>query len=144
MRDLKEMQLFQKLKEKFRQWLLEMLQPELDALKSEINESNNTLKIATSNCDDAARQCQISIRQNEEMKKMYNKITDVAVDVGIHDQDHSWAVVCIAGRPEYVKFIPLSGADARTVADFLKHFQYSDYIIDSPLRFRDMIQEYFI
>lgn len=53
------------------------------------------------------------------MKKMYNQITDVAVDVGLfHDSEYSWAVVCIEGRPEYVKFIPLSGADARTVMDF--------------------------
>lgn len=49
---------------------------------------------------------------------MYNQLTDVAVDVGFHDSEHSWAVVCIAGRPEYVKFIPLSRADARTVMNF--------------------------
>lgn len=112
--------MFQKLKYKIRKWLLEILQPDIDALKNEIDERNTTLKIAQSNCNEAARQCQISIQQNEEMKKMYNQITDVAVDVGFHDLEHSWAVVCIAGRPEYVKFIPLSGADARTVMNFFK------------------------
>ena len=136
--------MFQKLKEKIRIWLLEILQPDIDALKNEINESNTRLNFATSSCDEAARQCQISIQQNKEMKKMYNQLTDVAVDVGFHDSEHSWAVVCIAGRPEYVKFIPLSRADARTVMNFLRQFQYSQLIVDSPLRFKDELQRYFI
>lgn len=75
---------------------------------------------------------------------MYNQITDVAVDVGFHDSEHSWAVVCVEGRPEYVKFIPLSRADARTVMNFLRQFQYSQLIVDSPLRFKDELQRYFI
>lgn len=136
--------MFQKLKEKIRKWLLEILQPDIDALKNEINESTTALRFATNNCNDAARQCQISIQQNEEMKKMYNRITDVAVDVGFHDVEHSWAVVCVEGRPEYVKFIPLSCADARTVMNFLRQFQYSQTIVDSPLRFKDALQRYFI
>lgn len=136
--------MFQKLKEKIRIWLLEILQPDIDALKNEINESTTELRFAKNNCNEAALQCQISIQQNEEMKKMYNRITDVAVDVGFHDVEHSWAVVCVEGRPEYVKFIPLSGADARTVMNFLRQFQYSQPIVDSPLRFKDKLQRYFI
>lgn len=136
--------MFQKLKEKIRKWLLEILQPDIDALKNEINESTTELRFAKNNCNEAARQCQISIQQNKEMKKMYNQITDVAVDVEFHDSEHSWAVVCIAGRPEYVKFIPLSGADARTVMNFLRQFQYSRTIVDSPLRFQDALQRYFV
>lgn len=136
--------MFQKLKEKIRKWLLEILQPDIDALKNEINESITELRFAKNNCNEAARQCQISIQQNKEMKKMYNQLTDVAVDVGFHDSEHSWAVVCIAGRPEYVKFIPLSRADARTVINFLRQFQYSQLIVDSPLRFKDALQRYFI
>lgn len=124
--------------------MLEILQPDIDALKNEIDESTIALRFAKNNCNEAALQCQISIQQNEEMKKMYNQITDVAVDVGFHDLEHSWAVVCVEGRPEYVKFIPLSGADARTVMNFLRQFQYSQPIVDSPLRFKDELQRYFI
>lgn len=136
--------MFQKLKEKIRKWLLEILQPDIDALKNEINESTTELRFAKNNYNEAARQCQISTQQNKEMKKMYNQITDVAVDVGFHDSERSWAVVCVEGRPEYVKFIPLSGADARTVRNFLRQFQYSQTIVDSPLRFKDELQRYFI
>ena len=124
--------------------MLEILQPDIDALKNEIDESTTALRFAKNNCNEAALQCQISIQQNEEMKKMYNQITDVAVDAGFHDLEHSWAVVCVEGRPEYVKFIPLSGADARTVMNFLRQFQYSQPIVDSPLRFKDELQRYFI
>lgn len=82
--------MFQKLKEKIRKWLLEILQQDIDALKNEINESTTELRFAKNNCNEAARQCQISIQQNKEMKKMYNQLTDVAVDVGFHDSEHSW------------------------------------------------------
>lgn len=136
--------MFQKLKEKIRKWLLEILQPDIDALKNEINESTITLRFATNNCNDATRQLKISIQQNEEMKRMYNQITDVAVDVDFYDKNHSWAVVCIEGRPEYVKFIPLRGADARTIIKFLKNFQHSNQIVDSPSGFKDELQRYFI
>ena len=64
---------------------------------------------------------------------------DVGTDVGFHSDDHSWAVVCIKGHSEYVKFIPLSHKGARDVLDFLKRFRYSDRVVDSPFAFRDMV-----
>ena len=74
----------------------------------------------------------------------FNEITDVAVDVNMEKDEHSWAVVCIAGKPEYVKFIPLSKNDTRSVIDFLKRFQYSKHIVDNPIRFRSMLNDYFL
>lgn len=43
------------------------------------------------------------------------------------------------GKPEYIKFVPLGGADTREIINFLKRFQYSNHIIDSPFGFRDVI-----
>lgn len=118
------------LKEKIKQWLL----------KDEIQKMHE----AKIYYDRACTLCEQSLQTNREMQKMYNKITDVAVDVNTGREEHSWAVVCIAGRPEYVQFIPLDRNDARCVIDFLKQFQYSKRIIDSPIGFRHMLNDYFL
>jgi len=78
----------------------------------------------------------------DDCRKMMNSITDVGVDVGFHSVDHSWAVVCIQGRPEYVKFVPLEHRDATDVLRFLKQFEYSNKVIDSPFAFKGMVKDY--
>lgn len=82
-----------------------------------------------------------SQKELESCKKLMNEICDVGVDVGYHDTEHSWAVVCIHGKIEYVKFVPLTHKDAKSLLDFLKNFQYSKYVVDSPLGFKDMLRD---
>lgn len=76
--------MFQKLKEKIRKWLLEILQLDIDALKNEINESNTTLRFATNNCNDATRQLKISTQKPvlliEELIKTYTNPNDLVLD----------------------------------------------------------------
>lgn len=88
---------------------------------------------------EAKKNYEDSQRELEECRKLLNQICDVGVDVGFRGEEHSWAVVCVAGRPEYVKFIPLNRGDERQVMDFLKRFQYSKNVIDSPIAFRNML-----
>lgn len=85
--------------------------------------------------------CEASQKELVECKKLLNQICDVGVDVGFTNEEHSWAVVCVAGKPEYVKFIPLNNKDARSVINFLKQFQYSRYVIDSPFAFKRMLKD---
>lgn len=129
------------LKEKIKQWLIkEVLKEEIQKLNEEIQKLNQ----AQACYNRASCLCEESLENNREMQKMFNEITDVAVDVNMVKDEHSWAVVCIAGKPEYVKFIPLSKNDARSVSDFLKRFQYSKHIVDSPIGFRRMLNDYFL
>lgn len=118
------------LKEKIKQWLVN------EVLKEDIQKLNQ----AQAYYNRASYLCEQSLKTNREMQKMYNEITDIAVDVGFTNEEHSWAVICVAGKPEYVKFMPLSHADAKTLIDFLRRFKYSKHIIDSPLAFRDMLK----
>lgn len=83
-----------------------------------------------------------AMKMTDDCRKMMNSITDVGVDVGFHSEDHSWAVVCIQGRPEYVKFIPLEHRDAVDILRFLKQFEYSNRVVDSPFAFKDMVKDY--
>ena len=82
-----------------------------------------------------------SEKEVEECRKLLTQICDVGTDVGFTNEERSWAVICVAGKPEYVKFLPLNGEDTRRVIDFLKQFQYSRHIIDSPIAFNYMLKD---
>lgn len=46
----------------------------------------------------------------------------------------SWAVICVEGNINIVKFIDLDTKDARDVLDFLKHFEAGRHCIDVPYK----------
>lgn len=77
---------------------------------------------------------------------MIQNITDVGVDIGYKDSEHSWAVVCIKGKIEYVKFIPLTHESSLEVLKLLKQFAPNkcNRVIDSPLRYKDIVDDYIL
>lgn len=79
-------------------------------------------------------------RENERIQKLVTPLLDVGSDIGFY-QDHSWAVICVKGKPEYVKFMSLDGKDTRNIIEFLRHYQQSNHVIDSPLSFRGIIRD---
>ena len=92
-----------------------------------------------------------SMRSKDECKKAYqllddcqktmNAICDVGVDVSFYDEEHSWAVVCIKGKKEYIKFMPLNDESVYDVINFLKRFKYSNKVIDSPFAYQRMVKD---
>lgn len=135
---------FSKFKNKIKKWLFADEIKRIDSLEDIhkkfdkwFNAADRMYFLST----EAKKNCEDSKRELEECRKLLNQICDVGVDVGIRREEHSWAVVCIAGKSEYVKFIPLNCGDARQVIDFLKRFQYSKQIIDSPIAFRSILGE---
>lgn len=133
-----------KLREKLKNWLFK---DELLALNDAISKyeeacdehkkANVTAKIAKADLDAAQKDIVYS-------KKLINQLMDVGVDVGFKSDDHSWAVICIQGHPEYVKFMPLTHQDVYHVMQFLKQFQYSNRVVDSPFRYRELIKDYIL
>ena len=70
------------LKYKIKNWLREeVFKEELGSIKS--------MKL----------QCKNTLNEVNEMKSLYQQITNIGVDVDCHDKN-SWAVVCIDGHPE--------------------------------------------
>ena len=123
-----------KIKEKIKEWLLSSEMLRIKQLEKQIEESTNRLR-------SASIQLGNSEKEVEECRRLLTQFVDIGVDVGFHSDDHSWAVICIAGKPEYVKFMPLAHKDAKCVLDFLKQFQYSRQVIDSPFAFREMVRD---
>ena len=123
-----------KIKERIKKWLLSSEIQRINQLEKQIEDSTNRLRLASVQLGNAEKEI-------EECRKLLTQFVDMGVDVGFHSDDHSWAVICIAGKPEYVKFMPLAHKDAKCVLDFLKQFQYSRQVIDSPFAFREMVRD---
>lgn len=118
------MKLKNKIRDKLRAWLFE----------TELKD----LQKATIQMQTARNQYSEAYRLANDCHQLMNSMMDIGTDIHLHS-DHSWAVVCIKGHPEYVSFIPLSHRDAHEVLEVLKRFRYSNRVIDSPFAFRDMV-----
>ena len=129
------MKIMDKIRERLRNWLF------ADELK-EFTKAKEDYKKAEKFSWVSEDRYLAAMKIADDCRKMMNSITDVGVDVGFHSVDHSLAVVCIQGRPEYVKFVPLEHRDAGDILRFLKQFEYSNRVVDSPLHFKDMVKDY--
>ncbi len=134
------MKLKDKIRDKLRLWLLADDIFQVEAAKKSYNDARGKCEYANMQLANATTAYKNSHKLVDDCQVMLNSMTDVGTDIGFYSDDHSWAVVCIKGHPEYVKFIPLSHKDAREVLEFLKHFRYSDRVVDSPFAFRDMVE----
>ena len=123
-----------KIKEKIKEWLFSSEMLRIKQLEKQIEESTNRLRLASIQLDQSKKEI-------EECRKLLTQFVDMGDDVDFHSDDTSRAVICIAGKPEYVKFMPLAHKDAKCVLDFLKQFQYSRQVIDSPFAFREMVRD---
>lgn len=125
-----------KLKDKIKEWLFKEEIQRIKNMERSLSNEESRLRGASIQLSDAKKEI-------EECRKLLTQFVDIGVDVGFCSEDHSWAVVCIAGKPEYVKFLPLTGGDAKDVLRFLKQFEYSKHVIDSPIAFRQLVADKF-
>lgn len=68
------------------------------------------------------------------VKNTLRNVVSVGADVVSAEtsREHSWAVVCIEGKCNIVKFIDLKGKDFHYILDVLKHYEGSRMCIDAP------------
>lgn len=121
-------------------WLFREELEQLEKAADQYKNANDRLISAADCFMRSHEQCQESDTLLRNCYKMMESLIDVGADIGFHSDDHSWAVVCIKGHPEYVKFIPLDHRNAQDIISFLRHFEYSNRVVDSPFAFRDMIE----
>lgn len=131
------MKLKEKLRNKLKKWLFADEIQRINSIEKTVEDVAHRIRIASVQLDSAEKEV-------EECRKLLTQFVDIGVDVGFHTEDHSWAVICIAGKQEYVKFLPLNSGDARDVLRFLKQFEYSRQVIDSPIAFKSMLKDRFL
>lgn len=133
-----------KIRDKLRQWLFSEELLKFESAEQNYKDAEDLYNRARGYLNAAKDEYSWSFKMVDDCHQLMNSMMDVGTDVGFLSNEHSWAVVCIKGHPEYVKFIPLSHKDARDVLDFLKHFKYSDRVVDSPFAFRGMVDHYIV
>ena len=138
------MKLKERLRNKLKKWLFADEIQRINHIERTIDDSVHRFRMASVQLGDAENQLHNAEKEVEECRKLLTQLVDIGVDVGFHTEEHSWAVICIAGHPEYVKFLPLTHRDARGILDFLKQFQYSRQVIDSPIAFKSMLKNRFL
>lgn len=74
---------------------------------------------------------------NDSINVLHNTIENV-VHIGTdvrtvpNNYSHSWAVICIEGKINIVKFIDLNGKDCRDIIYYLKQYEGGKHCIDIP------------
>ena len=133
-----------KLKEKIKNWLLKDELDKLNEFKLKTEEEVKEIKETYDEClhqiNRAHKMLLEEINQHnksyillEDCRKFMNSVCDVGTDVGFKSNDHSWAVICVHGKMDYVKFVDMNHHDIMEIASFLKRFEYSNRVTDSPL-----------
>lgn len=133
------MKIKDKIRDKLRQWLFSEELSKFESAEQNYKDAEKLYNRSKLWLDGARNEYECYAKMANDCHHLMNSMMDVGIDVGFSSDDHSWAVVCIKGHPEYVKFISLSHKDARDVMDFLKRFRYSNRVVDSPFAFRDMV-----
>lgn len=129
-----------KLKEKLKNWLFKEEINDIKETKGKYEELLKAIDKAYSITREAQEMHDESHTLLTDCHKFMNSICDVGTDVGLYGKDHSWAVICIHGKMDYVKFIDMSHNDIQTIANFLKTFKYSNRVTDSPFH-KQMIED---
>jgi hypothetical protein len=125
--------LFQKGEIKLKEWLRKKLKQFLGI--NEVNESltklHNIYNYNSGLLENYNSTSKEILKKNEYILDQFN----LAADIYPSGREESWAVICIKGKPEYVRFVRLSNNDMREVHYFLKRFEGTNRIIDSPFKF---------
>ncbi len=133
-------QLFMKIKQKIKNWLFVDELRDIQQLKEKYEHMIKAYEHSERLLTEARREHMKAREITVECQKFMNSICDVGTDVGLYN-DHSWAVVCIHGKADYVKFVDMSREDIMTVARFLKQFEYSNRVTDSPIGYKQFFED---
>ena len=113
-----------KLKYKLKSWL------DVDICENSIELLNNTTKNINS---------EISHFQ-ESVNTLHNTVENVVhIGTNVHktnqyNQERSWAVICIEGKLNIVKFVSLDRDNAMDILKYLKQFEAGRHCIDHPYK----------
>jgi len=101
------------------------------ANENQFDNLNGWLKNKHENINNDIVHCQDSINA---IHKTLENVIHIGTDVRINEREHSWAVICIEGKINIVKFVDIGKNDAKYILDFLKQFEAGRHCIDTPYK----------
>ncbi|UUV47029.1 hypothetical protein [Bacillus phage vB_BanS-Thrax5] len=113
------------LKKKIRDWL------GITEIENNMNKNFESLDRKHNNLLDSLLGIEDMNQALRERNEFILKNFKIAVDHTVYD-NLSWAVICIDGKPEYVRFISLSNREIREIHSYLRQFDRGSRIVDSP------------
>lgn len=101
-------------------------------IEKDINDRTSYLRKLINNNSGDISHCQDSVNV---LHNTIENVVHIGTDVRYHNErTHSWAVVCIEGNINIVKFVDLGRQDARGILEYLKHFEAGRHCIDTPYK----------
>lgn len=94
----------------------------IDMLENRLNERCRLISTRLTKCEN----------EIESIDNTLRSIVSIGADIYRAPDDHSWAVICIEGNFNIVKFIDMKGADYKYILAVLKQFEKSRNCIDAP------------
>jgi len=113
-----------------------------DAFNKHLKDNRSTLMKINSNMYTLNRTTKDELKKDishfqQSVNVLHNTVENVVsigTDVDYYNGGRSWAVVCIEGKINIVKFVDLSRRNALSILDFLKNFEAGKHCIDTPYK----------
>lgn len=103
----------------------------------EVERETYTLRIdEVNNCGRVEGLAQKIRQLDEQIKTLHNQqkyiMETIDVGVDVHTKSNSWAVICVGGKKEYIKFFEIpTKENAIQLRSMLRDFEKSNLIVDS-------------
>lgn len=121
-----------KLKEWVRTKLIKFLH--IDDVREHCNRLDKRIDLTNNNSSYVEQKLKLTQEELNIVKNTLRNIVSVGADIVPADmsRENSWAVVCIEGNCNIVKFIDLKGKDFHYILNILKQYEGSRMCIDAP------------
>jgi len=80
------------------------------------------------------------IKQLQYKISEFEKLVNIGVDVNMI-KSPSWAIVCLRGNPDTVKYFEFDKNEAKSIADFMSRYSRANQIIDAAPSVRWFIED---
>ncbi|WP_405169456.1 hypothetical protein [Paenibacillus sp. FSL H3-0286] len=124
-----------KIKEKLRNKLRHFLR--INDLENKLTNFKRTVGSNLIRHDEKIELIHRNVRDNSiKIEALHNTLSNVVSmgsDIAPNNSGNSWAVVCVEGNYNIIKFFDLSQRDGREMLRLLKSFEGGRYVNDTPM-----------
>ena len=84
---------------------------------------------------------QSSLVENRDLLRSAHEMVSQCLECGVdvNMRGGSWAVICLRDKAETIKFIDLGDANGQVIAEYLRHFERRNAIVDADPFIRHLI-----